>query len=115
MTAIPSEPPTWRMLFSTAEPTPALSTGTACMAVAVVGAIDIAIPAPPIRSAGKMSQKFECRSSWPKITSEPATRVIPEAISQRDPKRSLTFPAIGARKTMQSVIGRKVAPAWVGE
>ena len=28
MTAMPSEPPTWRMLFSTPEPTPALSTGT---------------------------------------------------------------------------------------
>ena len=28
MSAMPSEPPTWRKLFSTPEPTPALSTGT---------------------------------------------------------------------------------------
>ena len=59
MIAIPSEPPTWRNLLSTADPTPALSTGTAPIAAADVGAIDIAIPAPPMRSAGSMSQKFE--------------------------------------------------------
>ena len=37
MIAIPSEPPTWRMLLMTAEPTPAFATGTAPIAAAVVG------------------------------------------------------------------------------
>ena len=48
--AIPSEPPTWRMLFSTAEPTPALSTGTEPMAAAVVGVIASDMPKPPSTS-----------------------------------------------------------------
>ena len=55
------------------------------MAVAVVGAIDIAIPAPPITKPGRMFQKVELWSSCAKITSEPATSVIPAAISQRAP------------------------------
>ena len=53
MTAIPSEPPTCRIEFSTAEPTPALSTGTELMAAAVVGVIVSAIPVPPIRRPGR--------------------------------------------------------------
>ena len=39
ITAIPSDPPTWRAEFRTAEPTPALSTGTALIAAAVTGVI----------------------------------------------------------------------------
>ena len=39
MIAMPSEPPTWRMLFRTAEPTPALSRRTEPIAAAVVGVI----------------------------------------------------------------------------
>ena len=56
MIAIPSEPPTWRMLFSTAEPTPALSGRTEAMAAAVVGAIAIDIPRPPSSIPGSSSQ-----------------------------------------------------------
>jgi hypothetical protein len=59
ITAMPSAPPTWRMLFRTADPTPALSTGTEPIAAAVVGVITIAIPNPPTRRPGRTSQKFE--------------------------------------------------------
>ena len=51
--AIPSEPPTWRALFSTAEPTPALSRWTEPIAAAVVGVIVIAMPTPPMIIAGQ--------------------------------------------------------------
>src|SRR6266571_3713855 len=59
MIAIPSEPPTCRMLLMTAEPTPALSTGTDAIAAAVVGAITVAIPTPPTSRAGRMFQNDE--------------------------------------------------------
>ena len=54
--AIPSEPPTWRMLFRTAEPTPAWSRGTELIAAAVVGVIVSAMPMPISTSPGRMSQ-----------------------------------------------------------
>ena len=63
ITAIPSEPPTWRMLLMTAEPTPALSTGTEPIAAAVVGVITRAMPKPPTSSPGRMFQKLEAASS----------------------------------------------------
>jgi hypothetical protein len=56
MSAIPSEPPTWRKLLRTPEPTPALSTGTAPIAAAVIGDIVIAIPTPPTTMAGSSVQ-----------------------------------------------------------
>ena len=115
MIATPSEPPTWRMLFSTPEPTPALSIGTELIAAAVVGVIAIAIPAPPTSSAGKRFQKDECWVSNEKRTSERLTRPMPPPISQREPMRSESFPATGAKKMMQRVIGRKDAPACTGE
>ena len=70
MIAMPSEPPTWRMLLITAEPTPALSTGTELIAAAVVGAIVIAIPSPPTTSPGRMFQNVELSSSVPNRSSE---------------------------------------------
>ena len=57
MTAIPSEPPTCRPELSTAEPTPALSTGTALIAAAVTGVIVRPIPKPPSRRPGSSAQK----------------------------------------------------------
>ena len=60
MIAIPSEPPTWRMLFSTAEPTPALSGLTELIAAAVTGAIAADIPTPPSSIPGKSPQKLAC-------------------------------------------------------
>ena len=78
-----------------------MSTGTACIAAAVVGAIVIAIPTPPTSSPGRVSQKVELWSSWAKITSEPATSAIPTAISQREPNAVASLPAIGATRTMQ--------------
>ena len=60
ITAMPIAPPTWRKLFSTPEPTPALSTGTAPIAAAVIGDIVRAIPTPPSSIAGSSVQKPEC-------------------------------------------------------
>ena len=53
MTAIPSEPPTCRAEFSTAEPTPALSTATALIAAAVTGVIVSAHPDAADQQAGQ--------------------------------------------------------------
>ena len=57
ISATPIEPPTWRMLFMTAEPTPALSVGTEPMIAAADGVIVSDIPTPPINRAGSRSQK----------------------------------------------------------
>ena len=54
--AIPIEPPTWRDELSTAEPTPALSTGTELIAAAALGVITSAMPTPPISIAGSRLQ-----------------------------------------------------------
>ncbi len=59
--AIPSEPPTWRKLFSTPEPTPALSIGTEPIAADVIGDITNAMPTPPRIIAGSSVQNVECR------------------------------------------------------
>ena len=40
---------------------------------------------------------------------------MPAPISQREPMRSESFPAIGAMRMIRIVIGRKIAPAFVGE
>jgi hypothetical protein len=58
ITAIPSDPPTWRAEFRTAEPTPALSTATALIAAAVSGVIVEPIPIPPISKPGRIFQKL---------------------------------------------------------
>src|SRR6059058_3975668 len=113
--AIPSEPPTCRKLLRTPEPTPALSIGTDAIAADVIGDITSAIPTPPM-SIGGSSTQYElctprrCQSRLPIPSS-----VIPAPISQRDPILSERFPAIGAMSTIRMVIGRNVAPAFVGE
>ena len=56
MMAIPSEPPTWREAFNTADPTPDLSTGTLRVAAAALGVMVSAMPTPPTRNAGRMFQ-----------------------------------------------------------
>ena len=113
MIATPSEPPTWRMLLMTAEPTPALSTGTEPIAAAVVGAIVIASPTPPTSRPGRIAQNDELASRVPKRTRETASRVMPAPISQRAPTRSENLPAIGATRMIITVMGRNVAPVLI--
>ena len=62
-----------------------------------------------------MSQKFESRSSIEKEKSEALRRTSPAPISQREPILSENFPASGATKTIRIVIGKNVAPIWMGE
>ena len=54
--AIPIEPPTWRDELRTAEPTPALSTGTPLSAAAVAGVMTDGMPMPPSSMAGTSAQ-----------------------------------------------------------
>ncbi len=115
ISAIPIEPPTWRMLFSTAEPTPALSGRTECIAAAVVGAIAADIPTPPSSIAGSRFQNVSCIPIREKRTSEPDSTTIPKATSGRGPIRSESRPAWGASAMMSRVQGRNDAPACVGE
>ena len=96
MRAMPSEPPTWRMLFRTADPTPALSTGTEPIAAAVVGVIVNAMPVPPVSSAGRKFQNVAPASSCANSTSDTATRVMPNPISHLAPIVSVSRPAWGA-------------------
>ena len=79
ITAMPSEPPTCRIALITAEPTPALSTGTEPIAAAVVGAIVSPIPRPPTTRPGTIDQKVELSSSVPKSSSETGEQGHPGA------------------------------------
>jgi hypothetical protein len=64
--AMPSEPPTCRIAFSTADPTPAFSTGTARIAAAEVGVIVSDMPSPPSTSAGSSVRKVASAPSCEK-------------------------------------------------
>src|SRR6266496_6810786 len=101
------------MLLMTAEPTPALSTGTEAIAADVVGAMTIAIPNPPTTRPGTMSHHDDDASSVANKSSEPVKSVIPAPISQRGPTRSTSFPATGATNMIRRVIGRNVAPVLI--
>src|SRR5512132_4033902 len=110
---MPSEPPTWRMLLITAEPTPALSTGTDPIAAAVVGAIVIAIPTPPTSRPGRIAHHDDAASRVANNNSEPVKSTIPAPINQRGPIRSESFPANGAIRITSTVMGRNVAPVLI--
>ena len=103
------------MLFSTAEPTPALSTGTEPIAAAVVGVIASDIPKPPRIRPGRMCQKVELASSVENEINDALSRTSPAPISQREPILSENLPASGATNTISTVIGRNAAPVWIGE
>ena len=92
-----------------------MSTATDPMAAAGVGVIVRAIPTPPTIRPGKRSHHVPFSPSREKIRSDPATRVIPIPTSQREPTLSEYFPASGAIRMIRIVIGRKLAPAFVGE
>ena len=101
------------MLLITAEPTPALSVGTALIAAEVVGAMVIAIPIPPTTRPGRMFQKDDCWSSVAKSSSDTVSSDIPTPMSQRGPTRSEILPAAGATNMISTVIGRNVAPVLI--
>src|SRR6266545_8157124 len=103
------------MLLRTADPTPALSTGTEPIAAAVVGVIASDIPMPPRTRPGRTSQKFESTPKNENEISEALKHTSPTPISQREPIRSENLPAAGASNTMRTVIGRKLAPVWIAE
>src|SRR4051794_12482214 len=115
ISAIPSEPPTCRKLLITPDPTPALSTGTEDIAADVIGDIVSAIPVPPISIGGSSVQYDESSPIRSQKSPPIPSSVIPAPISQREPILSDQLPASGAIRTMRMVIGRKVAPAFVGE
>ena len=63
ISAIPIEPPTWRKALRTAEPTPALSTGTERVAAAALGVIVIDMPNAAEDEPGQEVQKLESAPS----------------------------------------------------
>ena len=56
ISAIPTEPPTWRNALRTPAPTPAFSTGTARVAAAALGVIVNDMPTPPRTRPGNSVQ-----------------------------------------------------------
>src|SRR2546423_1779226 len=111
---MPREPPTWRMLLITAEPTPAFATGTEPIAAAVVGVITSAMPKPPTSRPGRMFQKVDPASRVEKIRSDAVRSTMPRPISHREPTLSERRPACGATRMIRHVIGRNVAPGRMG-
>jgi hypothetical protein len=57
-----------------------------------------------------MCQKLELTVTVESSRQQSATVVIPPEINQREPTRSESFPAIGAKITIRIVHGRSAAP-----
>ncbi len=93
ISAMPIEPPTWRHALSTAEPTPAFSTGTARVAAAALGVIVIDIPTPPRTSAGQ---------------ERPERRVLVELAEVEELAREEQHP--GRHQASASRTGRRPSP-----
>ena len=107
MIATPIVPPTWRALFSTAEPTPALSTGTLRVAAAALGVMVSDIPTPPMMSAGRSSKKDASAPEAREDDELDREEDHPAVMSPLDPSRSLVFPASGAMRMISTVIGQE--------
>ena len=116
ISAMPIEPPTWRALFSTAEPTPALSTARRRVAAAALGVIVSAMPTPPSSSAGQQVPERRVDAE-PREVERAARRAAPSRRSSASASRTgrTAFPAIGATRMIRTVIGRNAAPAWTAE
>ena len=96
---MPTEPPTCRDEFSTAEPTPALSTGTPLIAAAALGVIDERHADPADDERRQHFQKLESAPSREKSSElDRPTSIIPAVISQREPSRSDALPRDRARR-----------------
>src|SRR5690606_40389890 len=113
-TAMPSAPPTSRVVSFTAEPTPALSSGSELMMAAVAGAIVLAIPE-DMMTRDAAYWRYEL--SGPSSESDPrpiATSVRPRPMTLRRPKRWTSASLLGATMTMVAADGRMASPAWSG-
>ncbi len=99
------------MVSLTAEPTPALPSGSDVMIEVVAGAIDMANPVaritrhPASRAYGVSVPRVDA-SARPTATTE-----RPAAITHRAPKRSTTFELMGAMSMMVRGAGRECTPA----
>ena len=113
---MPSEPPTWRALFSTAEPTPALSRLTELIAAAVVGVIVRRHADPAEHHCGQQIPEVgvdaQQREDDERQADERSCRCRRAAAA---PTLFTSLPACGAMNVIRSVIGRNIAPAWIGE
>ena len=64
---------------------------------------------------GSMRQKPELTETVESSRQQSATVVIPPAINHREPTRSESLPAIGAKMTIRIVQGSSAAPDWIGD
>ncbi len=113
--AMPKTPPTSRLVFVIAEPSPARCGPTAFITAAVIGAMTEAMPWPMITNTGAISQ-YDV-STWscvPKKMSPAPDSRSPYVMGAREPWRDAYFPASGAVTMIISVIGRNRTPAWNG-
>src|SRR2546430_16969098 len=85
------------------------------MTAADIGVITNAIPRPPSMKPGSICQNPELTVTVESSRQQSATVVIPPAISQREPTRAESLPAIGAKMTIRIDHGSRAAPAWIGD
>ena len=115
MIATPSAPPVWRNETSTPAPTPDFSRGVAVIAAAVTGAVEM----PDADAADEERRKHVPEG---RVDAEPREEVQPDAEARpsrprpasANPNLSPLIPAIGETSRKMIVIGRNVAPAWIG-
>ena len=110
MMATPRAPPTWRVVSFTAEPTPALASGSDPITESVAGAITSPIPAARITNRHAMS-KYAVSTRSPVINrSARAASPRPSATVNFEPKRSTTRELVGATTIIVTAYGNRRMP-----
>ena len=114
-TAMPSAPPTSRVVSFMAEPTPALASGTALMMLPVAGAAVIAIPEARSTRATARTTYGVSVPTWLKTAMPSPTMKRPRAIVRPLPMRSASGALRGETTMNVAAIGSVARPASSGE
>src|SRR4029079_864374 len=106
-----SEPPNWRTVFCTGEPTPAFSRGTEDMMDSVAGGITLAMPTPWMKKNEASNQIGELIPSVANPARPSATRDRPTAHTYFGPNRFTIDELNGAKMIWASANGVTSRPA----
>ena len=112
---MPSAPPSSRVVSLTAEPTPALSSGTVLMISLVAGAAVMLMPAPSTANAAAITTYGVSGVSTVRMPKPPATITSPRAITGAAPYRAASVALRGDSATNMIGSGNSATPASSGE
>src|SRR6476659_215231 len=115
MTAMPIAPPVWRVVSLTAEPTPALPSGSEPMIDSVAGAVVSPTPTPSsnLTAAPATNDDMTVFDAYSSIAAEVMT--IPVTTTRLVPQRNTNRGAFGAATIIPIATGIAISPDFRGE